>query len=224
MNRPNKSVGLVCLLHLLLMSFVAVAIAGEEEGAGPSGYEQLLNERLTGITSLHSRFEQSTMGRNREFARQESGELWVEKPDRFRIVSGQPNAQTLVSDGKTFWSYDVDLEQVIVSKLDKSVRDVPILLLGGDPAAITQKYRITFYESDRGDHFVLEPKTTTSLFSSLTIVFDDKTPAAISIRDNFGQQILMELIDPAINIDLAPELFEFEVPDGVDVIDDRQSS
>lgn len=223
MNRLNNSVGLVCILYLFFMT-PATGQEGPEVIKAATGYEQVLNKRLTDITSIHSRFEQSTTSRQGERGRQEAGELWVEKPDRFRIVSGQPNAQTLVSDGETFWSYDVDLEQVIVSQLDRSIRDVPILLLGGNPSAITRKYHITFYESEAGDHFVLEPKTTDSLFASLTIVFDNEMPVAISIRDNFDQRILMELIDPSINVDIAPDRFKFEAPDGVDVIDDRPSS
>lgn len=225
MNHRNK-----CITFVILWSLVFILpVPGKSESrtndeAESAGYEQALNNRLSGIASLHTRFEQSTTGRNNDITRQESGELWVEKPDRFRIVTGDPNAQTLVSDGELFWSYDAELEQVIVSQLDKSIRDVPILLLGGDPAAITRKYRVSFYESERGDHFVLEPKSTTGLFASLTIVFTEELPIAISIRDNFGQYVLMRFVDPAVNVNLEPETFTFNPPDGVDVIDDRQSS
>ncbi|MEX2488203.1 MAG: outer membrane lipoprotein chaperone LolA, partial [Pseudomonadales bacterium] len=206
------------LVMLWSLVFTTAALAGGDsqiiiDQAASASHEQALNDRLSGITSLHTRFEQSATGRNNEITRQDSGELWVEKPDRFRIVTGEPNAQTLVSDGDLFWSYDAELEQVIVSQLDKSIRDVPILLLGGNPAAITRNYRVSFYESERGDHFVLEPKTTTGLFASLTIVFTEELPIAISIRDNFGQYVLMEFIDPAVNVDLEPGIFTFNPPD-----------
>jgi len=223
MNPRNDAFGIVWLCNLVLMTSAFGQAPGQGPGHEVTGYEQALNDRLADITSLHARFEQSTTGRNQEIAH-ESGELWVQKPDHFRIVTGEPNAQTLVSDGKSFWSYDVELEQVIIRRLDKSIRDVPILLFGGDPDAITRQYRVSFYESDQGDHYVLEPKTTTSVFTRLTIMFQDDLPSAIAIRDNFGQQILMELIEPAVNVDLKPELFTFTPPNGVDVIDDRQSS
>ncbi len=207
----------------IVVAIIAMAARASPLAAEDTGYEQALNARLAGIESMHARFRQFTLDRNRKFTRQQSGELWVEKPDRFRIVTGAPYVQVLVSDGRTFWSYDADLEQVIISDLEKDIREVPILLLGGEARAITGQYRVDYFDDGERDHFVLEPRTANSLFASLTIEFDGEEPAAISIRDNLGQQTRMEFIEPGLNVDPKAGTFRFEPPEDVDVIDDRKS-
>lgn len=197
---------------------VGIAVARADEAAG---YQQKLNERLSAVESLRADFRQFTSSRDNGFTREQTGQLWVEKPDRFRIITEAPWEQVLVSDGKSFWSYDADLEQVIVRELSRDIREVPVLLFGGDAAEITRSFHVGYFEEENRETFVLEPIKADGLFASLSIVFEDSVPAEIGIRDNLGQKTRIELMSPKINEDMAPSLFEFSAPEGVDVIDER---
>jgi len=132
-----------------------------------------------------------------------------------------PTAQTLVSDGVSFWSYDSDLEQVIITPLQHDMTQVPILLLGGDASAITASYRVDYGQHDGQEIYRLEPLDASSLFDSLTLVFMAGQPRAITLRDSLGQRTQIELSGVVLNQPIADEVFTFTPPAGVDVIDDR---
>lgn len=203
-------------LAALLVSVAAWAQA-------PVDAQATLNERLAGIKSLSAAFTQTTINSSNRTLQQSSGKLWVARPSRFRIETTSPSVQTLVSDGTDFWTWDADLEQVIIKKLDKDVKQVPILLLGGDTDRITRQYQVRRYEDKEGEHFVLTAQSNTSLFETLGMDFQHGQPAAISITDSLGQQTRITLDHVVINQPIAESRFEFAPPKGADVIDDRDA-
>jgi len=199
---------------------VAVPFAGAAPNADVALEEQL-NERLEGIDSLQANFVQSTSDANNRVLQNNSGRLWVSKPSRFRIETTEPYVQTLVSDGENFWSYDADLEQVIVSALDADIKQVPILLLSGQADRITREYKVSYFRDETVEHYVLAAKSASSLFETLSIEFEADKPVALTVSDSLGQRTRIELHDLEINEPIDASRFQFEAPEGVDVIDDR---
>lgn len=206
-----------------LIVLIACWLPASVFAAGPNeaSIQHALNQRLDHIKSLEADFTQTTIDASNRTLQQEQGRLWVSRPSKFRIETIKPYAQTLVSNGEDFWTWDSELEQVIVKKLDKDIKQVPILLLGGDTKRITREYKVSYYRDKNTEHYVLEAQSTSSLFETLGIEFTGGTPAAISITDSLGQQTRIQLSHVIINQPIAATRFEFTPPRGADVIDDR---
>ena len=180
-----------------------------------------LIRQLDQLQTLSASFIQTTVNGQQHAVQQARGQLWVSTPGRFRLETLEPAIQTLVSDGETFWSFDSDLEQVIITRLQRDITQVPILLLGGDAKAITDEYQVAYFSEDQHDFFVLEPREGGSLFESLTIVFAADTPVSIVLRDSLGQRTQIELTDVNRNHQIPSATFTLIPPVGADVIDDR---
>ncbi|MCB1691791.1 MAG: outer membrane lipoprotein chaperone LolA [Pseudomonadales bacterium] len=180
-----------------------------------------LEARLEGVRSLEAAFEQVTTDKDGRAVQQSEGHLWVQTPSLFRIETSTPFVQTLVSDGKSFWAYDQDIDQVVIRNLDEDVEQVPILLLGGASQRIEDEYDVSHFADEDIEHFVLVPKSPSSLFESLTLDFTGARPVGLSISDSLGQRTHITLKDVVTNVKIDDARFGFEAPQGVDVIDDR---
>jgi outer membrane lipoprotein carrier protein len=184
-------------------------------------YPLLLNQRLSEIGSLRGEFEQITEGAFRSSNITYKGQLWIGRPYQFRVETTVPSAQSLVSDGQDFWSYDEDLEQVVISHLNKDLGEVPILLFSSNMESIEAAYSISGYSDEGYDYFLLEPGSDISLFRSLLIEFKGQVPASIRINAATGEQSIISLNHVVLNEKLHEDRFRFSVPDGADIIDER---
>jgi outer membrane lipoprotein carrier protein len=220
MHRLNKTV-----IALLLLAPLK-GYCGEQ-----SRHADLLNTYLSAITTLSARFDQNTIDQTAYDTTHDTtdydGHLWMEKPNRFRVETINPSLQTLVSDGIDFWSYDEDLEQVVISRLNEDLNQVPILLFSSDIGSIQEAYNISGYTGESEDqllleHFVLQPLSDLSLFHSLTLSFHLSKPVSITINATTGQITTVSLDDIDLNAVISVDRFNFIAPAGVDVIDDRK--
>ncbi|MDP4599143.1 MAG: outer membrane lipoprotein chaperone LolA [Pseudomonadales bacterium] len=199
------------------------AVAGRQVGETFADIDRTLQlaALLDQLQTLRAAFIQTTTDKNRRVVQQTRGQLWVSAPGRFRLETVEPAVQTLVSDGESFWSYDSDLDQVIITPLQHDISQVPILLLGGDAGRITEQYLVVHYAADGHEFYVLKPRDTGSLFEALTIEFAEALPVSIVLRDSLGQHTAIELADVSPNQQVDAAVYTFITPPGVDVIDDR---
>lgn len=180
---------------------------------------------LSSFTALKAEFRQRTPGRDQE---EQRGVLWLQRPDRFRIESGPPLSQTVVSDGANLWRHDRDLEQVVVSRLDAETAEAPALLLAGQAEALMQRFQVAGFgegggegEGDGGTRtFVLRAKGEETV-QELALVFVDGVPKAITLEARMQGPTLIEFAQVQLDPPLPPDAFRFAIPDGVDVIDAR---
>ena len=211
---------LACLIFFLIQLNVSAEV-DPESSSGLSDYPLLLNQRLSAITSLSGDFRQTTDGVVRETNSNFEGRLWIGRPYQFRVDTTDPSVQSLVSDGEDFWSYDEDLEQVIISKLNRDLSEVPILLFSSDVDTIEAAYSVSGYSDEGSDYFVLEPISDISLFQSLLLEFEGQIPASIRINAATGEQSIISLNNIVLNQKLSEGRFRFSLPDSVDIIDER---
>ncbi len=198
---------------LLLMSLVFVqARADVVPEISP---EERLSSLLAGISALHASFEQSSRGQDPQ-----SGEIWLSKPNRFRLETRAPLSQTIVSDGDSLWTYDRDLEQVIISSLGNRLGEIPILLLAGDAEALVGDYEVDFFEDETQQYFLLQPLDEQGILGRLSITFEEGLPVAVGVDTSTQQRTLIDL-NVLQSSQISEDHFQFSLPDGVDVIDDR---
>ncbi len=194
-----------------------LAVAAEEAVAPDAG-RALVNELVTGVSTLSSRFEQTLIDANGEVLEVTSGTLEIKRPGQFRWAYDEPYEQWLVADGLNLWSYDVDLAQVTVKPQAEALANTPALLLGGSAAFMDEfEYDGSFEEG--GLTWVrMHPVDTGSGFSRLELAFNGRTLARMVFFDNLEQTTLVSLSDAVINEAIDPAHFEFVAPDGVDVV------
>ncbi len=194
-----------------------LAVAAEEAVAPDAG-RALVNEFVTGVSTLSSRFEQTLIDANGEVLEVTSGTLEINRPGQFRWAYDEPYEQWLVADGLNLWSYDVDLAQVTVKPQAEALANTPALLLGGSAAVMDEFEYDSSFEEGGLTWVRMHPVDADSGFSRLELAFNGRTLARMVFFDNLEQTTLVSLSDAVINEAIDPAHFEFLPPDGVDVV------
>ena len=198
-----------------LMSTLPV-VAGE--AAAQDRGRALVNEFITDVSTLSSRFEQTLIDANGEVLEVTRGTLEINRPGQFRWAYDEPYEQWLVADGLNLWSYDVDLAQVTVKPQAEALANTPALLLGGSAAVMDEFEYDDSFEEDGLTWVRMHPTDTDSGFSHLELAFSGRTLARMVFFDNLEQTTLVSLTDAVVNEAIDPAHFEFVAPDGVDVV------
>jgi outer membrane lipoprotein carrier protein len=212
MHHRSKSIAVLLSLYACL---------GVASGPDDESLADQLSRRLATVRTMDATFTQTTTDRDGRTTQAVPGHLWIESPNRFRVESEPPLAQVLVSDGSTLWTYDLDLEQVIIGPMDADIQQVPILLLGGETGKILAAYEVSEYADETSQHYVMRPLSAGSLFETLAIEFTGETLIAITLVDGLGQRTRIQFAAMTVNGLIDPARFLFAIPAGVDVIDDR---
>lgn len=177
-----------------------------------------MDRYFAGLRTLRAAFHQEMIdstGAVREVA---GGTLAVQKPGRFRWEYRQPSPQLLVSDGRTLWLYDEELEQVTVRKAGETLGATPAALLSGRDRA-TDAFLAADAEPRDGLEWVsLTPRHGDTDFREVRLGFAGKELRRMELDDRLGQTTRIEFSDVVLNPTLAPGLFDFEPPPGVDVV------
>ena len=146
-----------------------------------------------------------------------SGSFIFARPGKFIWTYVKPYEQLLQADGDQLYIYDKDLNQVTVKKLGDA--------LGSSPAAIL------FGSNDLEKNFTLSeapardglewlnavPKAKDSQFQQISIGLKNGAPAAMELRDSFGQTSVLVFSKFEKNPSLGAQQFKFVTPKGADV-------
>jgi chaperone LolA len=198
--------------HALLLSAAAITSASAQPAADGIA---TLEAFLDGVQTLTADFKQEVWNAE-ELQQTDTGSLSMKRPNRFRWVSEEPTELTIVADGERLWIYDVELAQVTVTPLDDTIGVSPAMLLSGGRNVRDEFEVVQAYPADGLDWIKLEPKGSSD-FSSVSIGFSGTEPRQLELVDGLGQVTRIELDNLVVNPELADDVFELEVPAGVDV-------
>ena len=177
-----------------------------------------LHRFLETTKTLRADFAQLVVAKNGKKPQPSAGVMMISRPGKFRWQINKPYAQLLVGDGQKVWIYDEDLRQVSVKKFDAALGSTPAaLLVGGN--SLDKNFTLR----EAGEHDGLEwleaiPKGTDSGFEKVQLGFAGNDLKAMELSDNFGQTTSLLFARIERNPQLAPALFHFTPPAGVDVI------
>lgn len=177
-----------------------------------------LSRLLQPLKTFSADFEQLILDNNKTRLQTTQGHVDLMKPGQFRWETLDPFPQLIVSNGKTLWLYDEDLEQVTQQKVDPRASHTPALLLSGEQQQIEESFTVAGPSSGDEGLFRLTPKDPDSLYVSMRILFVQGIPVEMQLEDNLGQQTSLQFQDPKANPTLNASLFQFEIPPGVDLI------
>jgi len=203
-------------LTVLLALTLSMASAAGAPGTDPG--EKLVDEFVTDVKTLSSRFEQRLMDANGEILEVSSGTLDIHRPSQFRWAYDEPYEQWLVADGINIWNYDIDLAQVTVKPQAEALANTPALLLGGSESAMDEFEFDGSYVAGGLTWVRMRPIDTESGFKRVELAFNDGDLARMVFLDNLEQMTFVSLYDVVINESIDASLFEFVAPEDIDVV------
>lgn len=198
---------LIVLVVLSLMASVAQA-------AAPQDLQRFFNQ----VQRYSARFDQVVLDEAMNPIQESSGNLWIERPGKFRWDYSAPYVQNIVGDGKQVWVYDVELKQVSVRRMEGALGATPAILLAGRGSL-----EASFTIKDLGrqgelDWVEMKPKKNDGGFDNIRIGFEKGKIRTLEMVDGFGQTTRVTLKDALENGKIAADKFQFKPPPGVDVI------
>jgi outer membrane lipoprotein carrier protein len=202
---------------LVLLAVAAQGVSAQPERGAASSDFAALEAFLDGVQSLTADFKQEVWNADHELLQTESGSLALKRPNRFRWTYVEPTQLIVVADGAKLSIYDVELEQVTVAPFD-SVGTSPAMLLSGDRDVREQFEVVDAYHEDGLDWVKLEPLAGGSDFASVLIGFNGTAPQRLELVDGLNEVTRIELDNLDVNPELADDVFNLEVPAGVDVL------
>ena len=196
--------------------FASVGAAAD----GVTGRDALVS-RLNNLQTMQAAFEQNTSNERGDVLSTSLGSLALASGGKFKIATRAPFPQLLVANGTDLYSFDEDLNQVIVKPLGQDVKQVPILLFGNTNLDFLADYEVTRHGPEDKVEFALQPRIPDSVFEMLILSFKQNTPSSIVMTDSLGQVTDIQFSDVEINQPIPDATFEYVIPEGVDLIDDR---
>ncbi len=177
-----------------------------------------LEKYLSGLATWSADFEQTIDDGHGNVQRSAAGRFYLQRPGKFRWDYVQPSEQLVLADGKQIWFYDKDLAQANVRDMDTGLAGTPASLLSGTGSVSTQ-FNVTALPASAGlQWFQLVPKHADTDFQLVRIGFDKGELRSMFLADKLNQITQLTFSNSKRNLPLAPDLFSFVPPPGVDVI------
>lgn len=202
---------------VLLLGLVPTLLAAEPT---LSAIEKL-HQHLIGLNNYRADFQQVLRDEDGNVLQESSGVLQVQRPQLLYWQSREPFQSVTVSDGQTVWHHDIDLSQVSRSLVNGDLSHAPALILGGDSTALEAQFVVEYSLLENNVQlYQLTPKIEDGPFESLSLEFSRLSVLSnMKIVDALGQITDISLSAPQGAETFDASLFQFVVPDGVDVID-----
>ena len=206
----------------LLLSLCLVLFAGPAAQAADPARERL-DAFLTGFKTLSAKFSQTVTDETGVELEVSNGDVFLQRPEKFRWQYLAPYEQLIVADGERLWLYEPDLDQVSVRSMDKLLADTPSLLIGGSTSIDDQFTVSDLGQADGLDWVGLTPRNQDSQFSGIRLGFTDTELSVMEMIDNFDQTTRIEFTEQQRDGSIEASKFEFTPPPNVDVLDADQT-
>lgn len=201
----------------LIRQFVAASLLVGGVAYAATGTEQL-QQFFENTKSARASFSQVVVSKSGKTGQKASGSMLFQRPGKFRWNYEKPYDQLIVGDGSKLWTYDKDLNQVVVKSLGQAIGSSPAALLAG-----SNDLDKNFTVRDAGERdgmawIEATPKSQDSGFELVRIGFKAGVPQAMEVHDNFGQTTQLQFAGFERNPSVSADSFRFTPPKGADVV------
>jgi len=209
----------------------ATAAAGEQRGAANEADRcrdraaSAVQSHYEGVRDVSAQFEQMThgarLGTTPSAPATSSGRVSLAKPGKMRWTYEKPEPSLVVSDGKTVWIYDPafgEVQKLPASEGFLTGAAAQFLLGAGD---MRRDFKVAATScSETAAQLELTPRQPAT-YEKLVLSVDPKTGNVSKTRivDLLGNVVEVAFNDQRVNVSPAASEFQFEVPDGVKVIE-----
>ena len=205
-------------------AIIAVVLALEVSSAETAADSAALRDLLAPMREYAAQFEQVVFDARGRSLQTASGSVRLQRPGRFRWEVIEPYSQLVVTDGNIVYVFDADLDQVTVQPLDETVQGTPARLLIGSMDALESTFAVV-REGDAS--FTLHPRDEAALYRRIHLEFASRPTdttetllVGIVIVDHLDQETRVAFKHPTLRPAPARGAFDFQIPEGVDVIGD----
>jgi len=198
----------------LLIGTVLLLVSGQVWADAASD----LKQKLASVSLFSAKFAQTVYDSKGRELQRASGDLLVQRPNRFNWHTTSPDESLIVADGKDVWIYDPFVEQVTALTLKEAVLNTPFVLITGNDDALWQHYDVT----QQGDVYTVTSRDPAELIASFRVTFDRQNNISrFDVKEAQGQW--SEFILSSFNRKpvLKGSEFVFTTPAGVALDDQR---
>jgi len=197
------------VVSLLLLLACAVPVAG-----APGTAVDALVAELAPVTQLQGGFVQRQYTPEGALLAESSGRFRLLRPGYFSWEILSPDRQLIVADPDYIWHYDQDLETATRRPVAVDGEWTPFQILGGDAAALRERFRVEQIEKGV---FLLFPLAPDTGFKRLKLSLDGARLTGMEIVDNLDQKVVIDFTDLDSESALAKSDFAFTPPAGADI-------
>lgn len=206
-----------------LLFFLLCILNPAQSEPEPVQVSKTLEQFFQTTQSMQTNFEQTIKNNRGKVLEQSIGKLILSRPDKFILEYTSPAEQQYISNGKTIWIYDVELEQVSIKVLDENIGDSPALLLSSNENVylhydVSDVSNVALKESDEHQWVQLIAKKEEMTFEKVLLAFKDNILMQMIMHDSFGQITQLKFSNIQVNKPFSFRRFNFVPPEGVDVI------
>ncbi|QQD19993.1 outer membrane lipoprotein chaperone LolA [Spongiibacter nanhainus] len=191
------------MIAATLLSLLALTSAHADSAA------EQLHTQLADLNSLEAQFQQQVKDSDGELVQESTGTLALQRPNRLRWESQSPYHYLLVSDGKTLWRYDADLEQLNEEPFDSQLAQAPAMILSASREQLDAQFNIELQQRGSTRDYILQPQDE-QMYRQLVLRFEGGKLTAMELIDNLEQYTHIEFIEPQYNPSLKDALFYFD--------------
>lgn len=180
-----------------------------------------VQERLTDYKTFSARFEKKFYWAVLDKQRNREGRIYLSRPDRFRIEL--QGGDVIVSDGEAIWSFIERNGQVVVGPYEGEVKTPWEMFFD-----YSERYTPIAVEENKLDGqscylLVMAPENEVSVVERMRVWVDRKKWLLLQVEqlEANGNLTTYRLKDHRTNKKIDDEVFSFQVPEGVEVIDRR---
>ena len=203
-----------CLSVGILALTLALPATAQSQSPAVQQFEQFV-QTVPAATGI---FKQYTVGTDGQISNEQEGVFSFSRPGKFRWDIKTPYAQQVVSDGKTLYQYDPDLQQMTVRALDQSIGSSPAAILFGQ-GKLQQAFDISTQPNADGMTWLRAiPRQPDAGLNRVDIGISEGRPARMILLDGFGQTTQVDLITFRARGGFDASEFQISPPAGTDIV------
>ena len=201
----------------VVLSTICIADDNVETNA-----EILLDDIRKDLTALNANFTQYEIDANDNVSEKLGGQVWLKTPNKFKWEYAEPAPQLISANGESVWIYDEDLDQVTIKKQQNTQNPIYVLLNKQETEKNFNLKLLAKVEGNKeGENWIeMTPKTPGDDIKTVWLGIDDNNLKVIKLKNQMDNIVIFEFENIIKNPELAEGFFTFEVPKGIDVIQD----
>jgi outer membrane lipoprotein carrier protein len=212
---------LTVLTLLFVWALTAGAASADEMTAGLAHILEGIEQRYAG-NGFSASFFQESMLKAMQITDTAEGRLTVKRPGKMRWEYTVPEPQSIITDGKTMWIYRPADKQVMLGRAPAFFGQGKGAGFLSDIRLIRESFSITQQpaENDKYHRLRLLPHEAEPELADIILSVDKRSYQIDQVvtHNAYGDETRIVLKDYRFNIDPPEKLFDFRVPEGVDVI------
>lgn len=204
------------IILLAVIAFFLPALSFAEDAAA---IISKLQSKYESINSIKADFTQEVTSKGMPAMKSE-GKVWLKKPGKMRWEYKKPSKDLIVSDGRSIWLFQPDLNQVIERPASGAASEMATDFLSGI-GSLEKEFVVKLSPLEAVNHvLILTPKQEQPGLKKLILEVGKESSIVEKtvITDHFGNQTAVTFKDIKLNESIKDSLFKYTPPKGAAVV------